>query len=99
MITKIKRDEEKVVLKLRELPNNKRAEVLDFIDFLMTSQKVRKEKKTTDDYSLYLKKLRKKIHEQGGLHLGKNTKDILQHLRKTREKVWKEEYESHFGHK
>ncbi|MBI4689443.1 MAG: DUF2281 domain-containing protein [Nitrospirae bacterium] len=99
MLAKIKRDEEKIVLKIRELPNDKRVEVLDFIDFLTTSQKASKEEKEADDYAFYLKKLRKRIHDCGGLRLGKNAEGIIQHLRKTRETIWKEEYEDHFGHK
>lgn len=97
MLTKINRNEEKVILKLRELPAGRKNEVIDFIDFLVTSRGMVKGKKEAEEYSYYLQKLRKKIQKRGGLGLGSSPEKILQSLRKTRESVWKEEYENHFG--
>lgn len=96
MPIKIDKSEEKIIFRLRELPEEKKSEVLDFINFLRTS---RIKEKKGDEFSYYLEKLRKKIKEHGGLKLGKTKDEILQKLRETREIVWKENYEDHFRHK
>ena len=44
MISQAKKSEEKFLLKLRELPEEKRAEVMDFIDFLRALRKKRTRK-------------------------------------------------------
>jgi hypothetical protein len=89
--------EEKILLKLRELPENKMAEVLDFVDFLRTRIVSRIEKEG-EEYSYYLATLRKKIQDRGGLAQGKTQEKRLEKLRRTRESVWKEDYENHFRH-
>lgn len=96
MPIKIDKSEEKIIFRLRELPEEKKSEVLDFINFLRTS---RIKEKKGDKFSYYLERLRKKIHEHGGLKLGKTKDEILQKLRETRKMVWKEKYENHFRHK
>lgn len=70
MLTPIDQHEEKILLKLRELPEDKRAEVLDFMDFLRTRIVSRREKEG-EEYSYYLATLRKKIRDRGGLGIGK----------------------------
>ena len=90
--------EEKILLKLRELPEEKMVEVLDFIDFLKSSPISSKREKEGKEYSYYLTTLRKKIWTRGGLGLGKTQEAKLRKLRHTRESVWKESYENHFRH-
>ena len=98
MLSQMNRNEEKFILKLRELPEEKRVEVLDFIDFLRISKVGLNGKREGEEYSYYLATLRKKIQDRGGLGSGKTKEEILQELRKTRETVWKENYEDHFRH-
>ena len=95
MLNPMDQREEKILLKLRELPENKMAEVLDFVDFLRTRIVSRREKEG-EEYSYYLATLRKKIRERGGLGLGKTQAERLRKLRRTRESVWEENYENHF---
>lgn len=97
MLIPIDQHEEKVLLKLRELPEDKKAEVLDFVDFLRTRIVSRKEKEG-EEYSYYLATLRKKIRDRGGLGIGQTGEEKIRKLRNTRESVWKENYENHFGH-
>jgi hypothetical protein len=97
MLTPLDQREEKILLKLRELPENKMAEGLDFVDFLRTRIVSRREKEG-EEYSYYLATLRKKIQNRGGLALGKTQEKRLKKLRRTRESVWKEDYENHFRH-
>jgi len=98
MLTPTNQYEEKILLKLRELPREKKLEVSDFIDFLRTSQMRSKKENEGEEYSYYLATLRKKIRERGGLELGKTQAERLRKLRRTRESVWKENYENHFRH-
>jgi len=97
MLTPIDQREERILLKLRELPEDKRVEVLDFMDFLRT-RIVSKREQEGHEYSHYLATLRKKIRDRGGLGLGKTKEEKIQKLRDTRESVWKENYENRFGH-
>ena len=97
MPTPLDQREEKILLKLRELPENKMAEVLDFVDFLRTRIVSRREKEG-EEYSYYLATLRKKIQDRGGLAPGKTQEKRLEKLRRTRESVWKEDYENHLRH-
>ncbi len=97
MPTPLDQREEKILLKLRELPENKIVEVLDFVDFLIT-RIVSKREKEGEEYSYYLATLRKKIQDRGGLAPGKTQDKRLEKLRRTRESVWKEDYENHFRH-
>lgn len=97
MLNPMDQREEKILLKLRELPENKMAEVLDFVDFLRTRIVSRIEKEG-EEYSYYLATLRKKIQDRGGLAQGKTQEKRLEKLRRTRESVWKEDYENHFRH-
>ena len=96
MVTPTNQYEEKILLKLRELPKEKRLEVSDFIDFLRSSQMRSKRENEGEEYSYYLAKLRKKIRDRGGLGLGKNQAERLRKLSRTRESLWKENYENHF---
>jgi len=98
MLIPIDAHEEKILSKLRELPEEKRVEVLDFIDFLRASQISSKRENEGEEYSYYLATLRKKIRARGGLALGKTQEERLQKLRSTRKSVWKEDYENHFRH-
>lgn len=98
MLIPIDAHEEKILLKLRELPKEKRVEVLDFIDFLRAYQISSKRENEGKEYSYYLATLRKKIRARGGLGLGKTQEERLQKLRRIRESVWKEDYENHFRH-
>ena len=97
MPTPLDQREEKILLKLRELPENKMVEVLDFVDFLRTRIVSRREKEG-EEYSYYLATLRKKIQDRGGLAPGKTQEKRLEKLRRTRESVWKEDYENHLRH-
>ena len=97
MITPIDQYEEKLLLKIRELPEDKRGEVLDFMDFLRTRIGSKSEREGSE-YSYYLMELRKKIRERGGLKVGKTKGEIVEELRDTRAAVWKENYENNFGH-
>ncbi len=97
MLTPIDEYEEKILLKFRELPGGKRAEVLDFIDFLR-AKSVLKNEKEGEEYSHYLETLRKKIRDRGGLKLGKNREDRMRKFKDTRESIWKENYANRFGH-
>ena len=96
MLTPIDEYEEKILLKFRELPGGKRAEALDFMDFLRT-QSVLKREKEGEEYSYYLETLRNKIRDRGGLKLGKTREDRIRKLKDTRESVWKETYANRFG--
>ena len=98
MLIPINLHEKKILFKLRELPEEKRGEVLDFIDFLSATQISSKGKNEGEEYSYYLATLRKKIRARGGLELGKTQEKKLQKLRRIRESVWKEDYENHFRH-
>jgi len=97
MPTPIDRREGEIILKLRELPEDKMAEVLAFVDFLRT-RIVSRRKKEGEEYSCYLAALRKKIQDRGGLAPGETQGKRLEKLRRTRESVWKENYENHFRH-
>jgi len=97
MLTPIDEYEEKILLKLRGLPEDKRVEVLDFMDFLR-SRTVSRGEEEGEEYSYYLATLREKIRDRGGLGLGKTKYEKIEKLRDTRESVWKDNYENHFGH-
>lgn len=99
MRSQVNKSEEEIIFKLRELPEAKKIEVLDFIDFLKASRENQKERREGERFSYYLEKLRKKIQARGGLELGKTENEILRKLRKTRQKIWKEDYENYFGRK
>ncbi len=97
MLTPIDQNEEKILLKLRELPEDKRAEVLDFLDFLRF-RIISRRQEEGQEYSYYLAILRQKIRDRGGLELGKTREERIQKLRDTRDSVWKDNYENRFGH-
>ena len=87
--------EEKFLQKFRKLPEDRKSEVLDFIDFLSR----RKAAPVTegDAYAVNLEGLRMKIRERGGLLTGKSTDQVIKKLRATRETIWKEDYADRFG--
>jgi hypothetical protein len=87
--------EEKFLRKFRKLPENRKSEVLDFIDFL--SRKKGGSVPQGDTYGANLEALRMKIRERGGLITGKNKEQVIKELRATREAIWKEDYADHFG--
>jgi hypothetical protein len=87
--------EEKFLQKFRKLPEDRKSEVLDFIDFLSR----RKGAPVTegDAYGANLEALRMKIRERGGLITGKSKDQVIKKLRATRETLWKEDYADRFG--
>jgi len=87
--------EEKSLRKFRKLPDDRKSEVLDFIDF-MSRRKVASGPQG-DPYGENLEALRMKIRERGGLVAGKNKDQVIKKLRATREAIWKEDYADHFG--
>jgi hypothetical protein len=99
MYINVSKNEEKILVKLKELSEEKKKNVLDFIDFLKCVSKIPKGKRESEEYSYWLEELRKKIELRGGLYPGKTEEEILQDLRRTRETIWNEDYEDHFRHK
>jgi len=87
--------EERFLQKFRKLPEDRKSEVLDFIDFLSR----RKAAPVTegDAYGANLEALRMKIRERGGLITGKSKDQVIKKLRATRETLWKEDYANRFG--
>jgi hypothetical protein len=87
--------EEKFLRKFRKLPDGRKAEVMDFIDFL--SRKKAASELQGHLYGENLEALRMKIRERGGLVVGKKKDQVIKKLRATREAIWKEDYADHFG--
>ena len=87
--------EEKFLRKFRKLPDDRKSEVMDFIDF-MSTRKVASGHQG-DPYGENLEALRMKIRERGGLVTGKNKDQVIKKLRATRQAIWKEDYADHFG--
>jgi hypothetical protein len=87
--------EDKVLQKFRKLPEHRKSEVLDFIDFL--SRKKHEPAGEGDAYAASLEALRMKIREKGGLITGKSKDQVIKKLRTTRETLWKENYADRFG--
>ncbi len=87
--------EEKFLQKFRKLPEDRKSEVLNFIDFL--SRKKYAPVSEGDVYGANLEALRKKIRERGGLITGKTNDEVIKKLRATRETLWKEDYADRFG--
>ena len=87
--------EEKFLRQFRKLPEDRKSEVLDFIDFLSR----RKAAPVTEGkpYGENLEALRMKIRERGGLITGKSKNQVIKELRAIREPLWKEDYADHFG--
>jgi hypothetical protein len=87
--------ENKLLQKFRKLPEHRKLEVLDFMDFLTR----RKRPKLTegDTYAASLEALRLKIREKGGLIAGKGKDQVIRKLRTTRETLWKDDYADRFG--
>ncbi len=86
--------EEKLLEKFKKLPESRRAQVLDFIDFLARKKSLLSSE--GDTYAATLEALRLKIREKGGLIRGKGKNEAIKKLRATRETVWKEDYADHF---
>ena len=86
--------EERVLQKFKKLPEGRKAQVLDFIDFLARKQS--SEAKEGDTYAASLEALRLKIQKKGGLIRGKSKGQLIKQLRATRETLWKEDYAGHF---
>ena len=87
--------EEKFLQKFRKLPEDRKSEVLDFIDFL--SRKKHAPAGEGDAYAASLEALRMKIRERGGLITGKGKDQVIKKLRATRETLWREDYADRFG--
>ena len=87
--------EEKFLQKFRKLPEDRKSEVLDFIDFL--SRKKTAPVNEGDAYGAKLKALRTKIRKRGGVITGKSKDQVIKKLRATRETLWKEDYADRFG--
>jgi hypothetical protein len=87
--------EDKLLEKFRKLPEDRKSEVLDFMDFLAG----KKPPKLTegDAYAASLAALRFKIREKGGLIAGKGKDQVIRKLRTARETLWKDDYADRFG--
>ena len=86
--------EEKFLRKFRKLPEDRKSEVLDFIDFL--SRRKAAPANEGDAYEEKLGVIRMKIREGGGLITGKSKEQVIKQLRATRETLWKKDYADHF---
>ena len=86
--------EEKFLQKFKKLPEGRKTQVLDFIDFL--AKKKLPQSREGDAYTTSLEALRSKIREKGGLLTGKSKDQVIKKLRATRETIWKEDYADHF---
>lgn len=87
--------DKKVLQKFRKLPDDRKMQVLDFIEFL--ARKKREPQSEGDAYAASLETLRLKIREKGGLFVGKSKDQLIEELRATRESLWDEDYARHFG--
>ncbi len=87
--------EEKFLQKFKRLPESRRTQVLDFIDFL--ARKKLPQSSGGAAYAASLDALRLKIRERGSLIRGKSKNQVIKKLRAARESIWKEEYADHFG--
>jgi hypothetical protein len=87
--------EEKILQKFKKLPESRKIQVLDFIDFL--ARKKLSQPIEGDAYATSLETLRLKIRARGGLIKGKTKHQVIKRLRATREAIWKEDYADHFG--
>jgi Protein of unknown function (DUF2281) len=87
--------EEKIFEKFKKLPESRKIQVLDFIDFL--ARKRPQPSSEGDAYAASLEALRLKIRARGGLITGKSNHEVIKRLRATRETIWKENYADHFG--
>jgi hypothetical protein len=85
--------EETFLRKFKKLPEIRRAQVLDFMDFLAKKKSLRSSE--GDAYAASLEALRSKIREKGSL-IRKGKDQVIKKLRATRETVWKEDYADHF---
>ncbi len=87
--------EEKFLQKFKKLPEERKSEVLDFIDFL--SKKKAAPVTEGDAYAASLEVLRMKIRKKGGIITGNSKEQVIKKLRATRETLWKEDYADRFG--
>ena len=87
--------EEKILQKYKKLPESRKIQVLDFIDFL--ARKKPPQPSEGDAYAAALEALRLKIRARGGLIKGKTKHQVIKRLRATRETIWKEGLCDHFG--
>ncbi len=87
--------EEKLVEKFKKLSESRKAQVLDFIDFL--ARKKSPPSSEGDAYAASLEALRLKIREKGGLIKRRSRDQVIKKLRATRGSIWKEVYADHFG--
>jgi hypothetical protein len=77
--------EEKLLQKFKRLPEGRKRQVLDFIDFLARKKPL--EAREGDDYAASLETLRLKIRGKGGLDIGKRKDQVIKKLRATRETI------------
>ncbi len=87
--------EERFFQKFKKLPESRKTQVLDFIDFL--ARKKPSQPSKGDAYAASLETLRLKIREKGSLIRRKSKDQLIKKLRATRETIWKEDYADHFG--
>jgi hypothetical protein len=87
--------EEKFLQKFKKLPEVRKTQVLDFIDFL--ARKKPPQSSEGDAYAASLEALRLKIRDKGGLVIGKRKDQVIKKLRAARETIWKEDYAGRFG--
>ena len=87
--------EEKFLQKFKKLSEDRKSEVIDFIDFL--SRKKQSPASEGDGYEANLEALRLKIREKGGIITGRSKEQVIKKLRATRETLYKEDYADRFG--
>ena len=87
--------DEKFLQKFKKLPETRKTQVLDFLDFL--ARKKPPQPSEGDVYAANLEALRMKIRERGGLITRKSKDQVVKKLRATRKTIWKEDYADHFG--
>ena len=87
--------EQKILQKFKKLPESRKIQVLDFIDFLARKQPPQPIE--GDAYAASLEALRLKIRARGGLIMGKTKHQVIKRLKAARETIWKEGLCDHFG--
>jgi hypothetical protein len=87
--------DKQLIEEFSKLPDQRKMQVLDFIDFLATKKP--QPLSEGDAYEASLETIRLKMREKGGLFVGKSKNQIIEELRATRESLWDEDYAGHFG--
>jgi hypothetical protein len=82
--------EDKLLQKFKKLPESRKIQVLDFIDFLARKKVLQSSE--GDAYAASLESLRLKIREKGGIIGGRSKAQVVKKLRASRETIWKESF-------